>query len=182
MPGPKLPDLRIRRTRATLREALLALLREKPFDQITIREITARGGVGYASYFRHYPNKDALLHAVAEEEIGTLIERTLPMVATDNRSAALELCRYVSEQAATWTALLSGGAAGLIRAEFLRQAMAVETPISPLPWLPRDLAITYSVSSTFEILAWWLPRRDEFAVENVARILDQLIMTPLTLR
>ena len=60
-------DARQVRSRSALAAALLELLEERPFDQLTIREITARAGTGYATFFRHYPDKEALLHDVAAE-------------------------------------------------------------------------------------------------------------------
>lgn len=177
-----LPDPRIRRTHKALGGALLELINERSFDQITIREITARAGVGYASFFRHYSSKDALLGVLADGEIRGLIERTLPaLLATDTRTAALALCRYVVEHAGIWSALLTGGAASMVRQEFLRQASEVDaSAFSPLPGLPSDLAIIHAVSSTVEILSWWLPRRHDYGAEQVAEILERLIMIPLT--
>ena len=72
-----------------------------------------------------------------------------------------------------------------VREEFVRQSRALavgaETP-PPQPWLPSDLGIIYSVSATVELLAWWLPQRDVYGVEQVAGILDRLIMAPLAKR
>ena len=61
-------DARQVRSRNALTGALLALIEEKPFDQLTIREITGRAGTGYATFFRHYPTKEALLADVASGE------------------------------------------------------------------------------------------------------------------
>ena len=52
-------------TRPILSSALLALLVERPFEQLTVREITAKAAIGYATFFRHCPDKDALLNEVA---------------------------------------------------------------------------------------------------------------------
>ncbi len=41
--------------------ALLELMREKPYDKITINEITTRANVGRVSYFRHFKSKEAIL-------------------------------------------------------------------------------------------------------------------------
>src|SRR5689334_4808121 len=54
-------DRRIVRTRNLLAQALVALTLEKNYDAVTIREITDRAEIGYATFFRHYPDKDALL-------------------------------------------------------------------------------------------------------------------------
>ena len=60
-------DARQVRSRRALSGALLALLEDKPFDQLTIREISAKAGTGYATFFRHFPDKEALLGDVASE-------------------------------------------------------------------------------------------------------------------
>ena len=77
-------DARQVRTRKALSGALLALLEEIPFDQVTIREITARAGTGYATFFRHYPDKESLLGDVASQEIASLLSMTLPVFAASS--------------------------------------------------------------------------------------------------
>ena len=53
-------DLRAERTRTYLREALEALLREKPYDQITVREVVERARVSKNSFYNHYADLAAL--------------------------------------------------------------------------------------------------------------------------
>jgi AcrR family transcriptional regulator len=47
-------DVRVRRNKAALREALLELLQNQPLEQISIRDIAAAAGVGYTTCYRHY--------------------------------------------------------------------------------------------------------------------------------
>ena len=103
-------EIRNTRTRPALAGALLSLLEEKSFDQVTVREITARAGIGYATFFRHYTDKDALLNELAEQQISQLIAMTLPLLYTvDSRASTRALCAYVWEHRKIWTALLTGG-------------------------------------------------------------------------
>ena len=53
-------DRRIRRTRDTLGDALVELIREKPFDSITVQEILDRAGVGRSTFYTHYSDKQDL--------------------------------------------------------------------------------------------------------------------------
>jgi AcrR family transcriptional regulator len=177
---PAAPDARMVRTRAALRDALLALLEEKPFEQISIRDITARSATGYATFFRHYETKAALLSDIATAEIAALIGLALPVLwAADSRAAARTLCDHVEARHRLWSALLTGGAAGMMRSEFIRQASEIP-PVEAKPdsWLPSDLGVIYGVTATVEILAWWLPRRDAYSSEQIAEILDRLVITP----
>jgi AcrR family transcriptional regulator len=179
-------DARQVRSRNALTAALLALLEEKSFDQLTIREITARAGTGYATFFRHYPTKEALLADVASAEIADLLARTIPILyETNSYKSTLALCAHVSEHALLWSALLNGGAAALVRDEFIRQARGlVDGAVSQNNWLPSDLGVIHGTGSTFDILAWWLAQDGETPApiqssEDVANILHRLVIAPL---
>ena len=173
-------DARMVRTRAAMRQALLALLERKQLDQITVRDIAAEAKIGYATFFRHHESKWELLKDAAGEEIGRLMALGLPLlVADDMRGSALALCKYVSEHRAIWSALLTGGAAGAMREEFIRQAMQVgASQVQKSNWLPVELGAICGVTATVEILAWWLRQPDDFSVERIAEIVDRLVMTP----
>ncbi len=145
-----------------------------------MREITARAGVGYATFFRHYLDKEALLHDLAAREIAKLLAMTLPILFTvDSRASAQALCAYLWEHRKLWSALLTGGAAATLKDEFVRQAqrVAANQP-NPQSWLPGDLNVVFSVAATVEILAWWLKQSDPPSVKRMAEILDQLVIKP----
>ncbi|TAK99462.1 MAG: TetR/AcrR family transcriptional regulator [Rhodospirillaceae bacterium] len=180
-PKPSTPsDARMRKTRAALYEALLALLEEKPFDNITIREIAARAHVGYATFFRHYQAKGGLLYDLVADQISELINQALPaFTTTDTDAAAFALCSYVDGHRRLWSALLTGGAAGIVREEFVRQARQMATPSRRHPWLPSELGVIYGVSATVEILAWWLQQGSDVTVPQIAGILNRLVIMPL---
>ena len=66
MSQPK-TDRRVKRTRQSIRNALIELMLEKPYEKITIQEIIDRANVGRATFYNHYQDKDdLLLRGVAE--------------------------------------------------------------------------------------------------------------------
>ena len=173
-------DARMVRTRAAMRKALLALLERKQLDHITVRDIAAEAKIGYATFFRHHESKWELLKDVAEEEISRLMAQGMPLLAAeDTRGSALALCKYVREHRAIWSALLTGGAAGAMREEFIRQAMQNgASQVQKSRWLPVELGAIFGVSATVEILAWWLRQPENFSVERIAEIVDRLVIAP----
>jgi AcrR family transcriptional regulator len=179
MMNPAVTDARMRRTRKALHSAMLVLLERKQFDQVTIREIAAEAGIGYATFFRHHSSKAALLEEVAAEQIGKLMALTLPLLdAADTRVACLALCKYVGEHRALWSALLTG-AGGVMREEFIRLAAQDSAGLGRTrSWLPVELGAIYGVTATVEILTWWLRRPDEFTAEQIAEIVDRLVVIP----
>jgi AcrR family transcriptional regulator len=155
----------------------LSLLEERPFEHITVREITARADVGYATFFRHYPDKETLLHDVAAGEISKLLAMSMPILYTvDSRASAQALCAYVWEHRKLWSALLTGGAAATLKEEFINesQKLATHEP-DPDSLLPGTLNTVFTISATVEILAWWLKQEDPPSVKRMAEILDLLV-------
>jgi AcrR family transcriptional regulator len=59
--GGRTKDRRIQKTEALLREALAGLIREKPYDDIVVKEILARANVGRSTFYTHFRDKDELL-------------------------------------------------------------------------------------------------------------------------
>lgn len=172
---------RVVQTRKVLRQALLELLDEKPLEEITIREIAATAGIGYTTFFRHHTSKQELLNDIAEEEIVKLFELTLPALsATDTRAGALALCRYVAEHRALWSRLLTGGAAGKLREEFIRLTREFAAQHgSDHDWLPPEVGVIFGASATIELLTWWLQQKQPIPVEQFATIHERLIVRPL---
>ena len=173
-------DARAVRTREALRQALLKLLDTKPLEQITIRDICEVSDVGYTTFFRHHPTKESLLEEVAAGEIGQLVGLSISVLDTsDTRSASVALCTYVDRHRKLWTTLLTGGAAAVMRDEFMRLSLQIAAAREqPGAWPPPDIATALVVSSTIELLTWWLRAKKPLSVQQVAEIHERVIITP----
>jgi AcrR family transcriptional regulator len=174
-------DPRTARTRQALRNALLHLLERKPLEQITIRAIVAHAKVSYVTFFRHHPTKEALLHDIAAEQVRGLTDLMLPALdARDTRAASIALCTYVDYRRKLWSTLLTGGAATVLREEFLRHAAEVAASRSdPDNWFPPELAVMLNVSSTIEVLTWWLRQKRPLPIDRMAEIHERVVIAPI---
>lgn len=172
-------DARILRSRAGLRTALLDLLQTQPLERITIRDIAARAGVGYNTYFRHYPGKEALLDDLAAAEIAALTALTLPLYdPADSRTACVALCTFVAAHRPLWTALLNGGAEGRVKEEMLREARSAMAEQGQHSRLPGDLGPLLTIAGMVELLAWWLRQEEAYSAEEIGAIMDRIIIAP----
>lgn len=176
-------DARMVRTREALRSSFLKLLQEKPLDQITIRDIAAGANINYATFFRHHATKESLLHEIAEQQVRTLSSLMLPSLdASDMSAASLALCNYVEAHRSLWSTLLTGGAASVLREELLRIAREVAvTRSNPNSWVPPELAISFHVSGTVELLTWWLRQERPVPTQRVADLLQHVVLVPIHL-
>lgn len=66
-------DIRIVKTKKTLKQALLGLLTEKKFKDITITDIVNRANINRGSFYNHFHSKDELLNYIVEDTVSDLI-------------------------------------------------------------------------------------------------------------
>lgn len=172
---------RTQQTRKALCNGLLSLLEENAFEQIIVREITARAGVGYATFFRHFEDKDALLNELATQEIHKLLTMTLPILySVDSMASAQALCSFVWEHRKLWRTLLTGGASAIVKEEYLTQALELaREQTHPDAWLPETLAVSFTVAAAIETLVWWLKQENPPPAKQIAIYLNHLAIKPV---
>lgn len=73
--APSADNLRVKRTRVLLREALIALIEERGFDSLTVGELTERAMVSRAAFYRNYQDKYDLVEQIFEEAMKALFEK-----------------------------------------------------------------------------------------------------------
>jgi len=177
-----LEDARVVRTREALRQAMVDLAAESPLDAITVRAIAARAGVGYATFFRHYADKEALLADVADMLTQAFLAQVRPLLREKDRlGAARSLCAFVEEHLAIHKALIAGGSGETVRAGMLRQTLETvgrartSAGQGPLD----DLILFHVVSAILNLLAWWLRNLDRVDAETMAQVIERTVLTPV---
>src|SRR5690349_9810050 len=74
-PEVETTDPRILRSRRMLMDALARLLMKKEFEDVSVQEIADEATLNRATFYLHYPDKNALLQAMTESRFRNLIER-----------------------------------------------------------------------------------------------------------
>lgn len=168
-------DPRQQRSALALRNALLRLLDQKDFDEITVREIVTEAGVNNATFFRHHPDKKTFLNRIAQDEIDRLVAVSIP--SGHGLAGYVALCEYVRANKPLWSALLTGGAAGVMRDRYARVARSIAAEYAGTKsWLPHELSIVASTALIVETISWWLTLDDDaHSPQEIAEILEQLV-------
>ncbi len=159
-------DRRAARTRAKLQQAHLALIRERGYDAVTVRDICAAARVARSTFYAHYAGKDDLKRKSLDH-----LRRFLDDRRTDARSVggghgprslwfSLPMFEHARDHLDLYKALAGtrGGIVALatirtILSDLIRRELA--TPEDPAP---RQLAVEYVVGAYMAGLTWWLDR------------------------
>lgn len=176
------PDRRVKRTQRLLAEALINLTLEKGYDAVTIRDITEAADIGYATFFRHYPDKDALLAEVLRVVLEELLTLLQPQQRADDPATIGRLLfGYVGEHSAVCRVLLSShGSSALLQQVIDTGTANVLRDNAPLPGsvVPMEIAAHHIVASSMALIDWWLAHAMPYPPEAMGRIYAELIVGP----
>lgn len=95
--SPKM-DKRSVRSRKWLLDALLELIKEKPFEEISVSEITDRADISRQTFYLHYYNKRDLLNELQDREFLQVRETQLEKM----RSEEFNPTQMLNQMYSTW--------------------------------------------------------------------------------
>jgi AcrR family transcriptional regulator len=73
-PGSRV-QRRVARTKAAIEDAFVQLVLERGYDQVTVEDITDRADLARATFYAHYPNKQAVQSSVFNRLTEDLVQR-----------------------------------------------------------------------------------------------------------
>ena len=174
-------DLRVRRTRKLLQQALIEGTVEKGFAALTVRDITERAMVNRSTFYRHYLDKYDLLEQHLNEIYVVLEEAGFIKEAC--HQGLSELLKQMQQFPDFYRLVLSAQSDAFVSQRFRQQTQqrllayfqqafpAASDPES----LPLDLKFTTVASAGCGALAWWLKQERPAPPEQFAHMLQQLI-------
>jgi AcrR family transcriptional regulator len=180
-------DRRTRRTRQLLRDAFVALLKEKRYEDVSVQDIIERADVARSTFYVHYVDKEDLLvgrwgvfasnlgvHADGlkhEENKGHFIPSTLGWFR--HIQAQGDLLKIIAKDPAMDLAMktLHG-----ILLEDMQIRVQGHLPENGNGSIPSSLLIDYLAGSLMNLLKWWVKQGMSYPPERMDEIFQQLVM------
>ena len=176
-------DRRIRRTQRLLADAFMELILEKSYDQITLKDITDKADVAYATFFRHYHDKDDFFTRVMEDEISELKTRmkAIPKDSSPDHAECAAMFEHVRERADLYRVLATDPATGRVRDRIKGWHVDMITEYkdqfyAPDSRIPFEIAANHMAASWMELIAWWLNNDMPYSSQRMGEIFRDLVM------
>ena len=178
-------DRRIQKTLGLLREALVSLIAEKPYESIVVKEILDRANVGRSTFYTHFRDKDDLLVT----GIYDMLERMPSPARIGGRGVDRILCfslpvfEHHYRHAHAWADRIGTKGRNILH-EHLRRvltdiiAQVMKKDYRPGRQFPRQLppeVVSSYVASTFVlVLNWWLDTRMRLPPSDINDVFRRL--------
>jgi AcrR family transcriptional regulator len=171
-------DPRILRSRRMLMDALVRLLTQKEFEDISVQEIADEATLNRATFYLHYPDKNALLQAMTAARFRDLIARRgLSFTDCDGalRAIALGVCDYLAETTGCPSQLtkmpLEGSIIPVVEGMFVEGAAHHEVA----PGVDTSLLATTAAWAVFGAARRWLQTPNRIPAEEMAARIETMV-------
>jgi AcrR family transcriptional regulator len=187
----KKKDRRIARTQIALRDALHNLIHEKGYDTITVEEITQRAGVGRATFYLHYKDKEDLLleqfSELARDRVRLLAE--IPLTGWDAEFnppylPLLFIFQNSAENASLYRVILHGEGAARVTArlrDIIRDALDAmiesqgeTTSLQLSTVVSIDFLAAYLAGALIGSITWWLDQGSELSPDEMTQTFQRM--------
>jgi AcrR family transcriptional regulator len=171
-------DPRILRSRRMLMDSLVRLLKKKEFEDISVQEIADEATLNRATFYLHYPDKNALLQAMTDVRFRDLIERraiTFTNCSGALRAIALGVCDYLVESTGCPTRLsrmaLEGSIIPIVENMF-KEGLALH---GTAPGADAALLATTAAWAVFGAARRWFQTPNRIPAEEMAARIETMV-------
>jgi AcrR family transcriptional regulator len=182
-PGSRL-ERRVARTKAAIEEAFVQLVLERGYDRVAVEDITDRADLARATFYAHYPNKEAVQFSVFNRLTEDLVQRIAdqggPPTAV-HRDAISAAYKHAAEMPDLYRACLSDARTRQAHLSVLSRYAEENfrdrlNALGQQPRIPVPLMARAFVGAHVAVLEAWLAGELEGDVEELASLALNLLI------
>jgi AcrR family transcriptional regulator len=173
-------DRRVSRTRRLMLDALMALIEERGYENITVQDILDRADVGRSTFYAHFRDKDELLLSWFEH-LRALFEQQKKALLTSRSSGStpdanivLDLFQHTAEHHKLYKAVAGRQSGEMILKYLHRYLNGLLLPVfeeltkrrRDVP-VPVEVTANYLVGTLLSMMTWWLDRNMPYSPEKM---------------
>jgi AcrR family transcriptional regulator len=175
-------DRRVLKSQEAIKNALIELMFEKNFDQITIQDISDRANVGRRTIYYHYMDKYDLLDKMIEEHINNLRELCQSASEMTFQEGNYVWFEYFERNYLFFSTMLASKGAPYFRSRFLDllvEEYKVEVDITEgkNQGLSEEVILQFFASAVVGAVEWWfkneMPLSARVMAEQTGALLDR---------
>lgn len=175
-------DRRIQRTQQLLRDALIDLIVQKGYDDVSIQDIADRANVARTTFYLHYRDKEELLLRsmidMYDDLVANMGEPVLPNgLLEDGTPAEIIVFQHVAENADFYRVMLVNPGFGVFinrarhyLAEVFEQYIDDCFPGNRIPQQAVNTVIHREAGALLGMICWWLESDLQPSAQEMAHI------------
>lgn len=177
-------DRRIAKSQEAIKQALIELMSEKGFDNITIQDIADRANVNRGTIYLHYLDKFDLLDKIMEEHINNMHNFCESAADLDFIESTVHCMEYLESNYLFFSTMLVSEGAPHFRNRFLMFNIEefkndVDITKGKNHGQNEDVVVQFVANAYVGVVEWWLkngmPHPPRVMAEKVGELLDRIV-------
>jgi AcrR family transcriptional regulator len=177
-------DRRIVKSQEAIKKAIIELMSEKNFDDITIQDISDRANVNRGTIYLHYQDKYDLLDKLIEEHIDVLRETCRAASELEFTESTLIWTEYFERNYSFFSMMLASKGAPYFRGRFLDFLVEefmneVDVTKGKNEGLNEDLLVRFVAAAFVGVVEWWFtnekPVPHHVLAEQLGTLLERIV-------
>lgn len=189
-------DRRVARTRRALQNALIQLILELGYDNVTIEEITERADLGRTTFYLHFTDKEDLLMQAIDTICDDFIEKHETMLSRINKDKNIaenklpvnfdqgilyHIFSHARDNANLYKVMLRGEGgvevsrrfAAIIQNETVKRLNILEDYKLKVP--EEIFGVLFS-GNLITLITWWLENNQPYPIETMVKYFQQMFL------
>ncbi|RNB82129.1 TetR/AcrR family transcriptional regulator [Brevibacillus nitrificans] len=177
-------DRRILKTQEALKKAVIELMTEKNFDDITIQDIADRANINRGTIYLHYQDKYDLLDKLIETHLNELGEMEKWACQMDWSDALVPFFEYFEQNYLFFSTMLASkdakGAPSSFRTRLLASFLEgfkgeIDRESGRNTELNEDIMLQYAGTAYVGVIEWWIRNGMPFPPQVMAKQVGTLL-------
>jgi AcrR family transcriptional regulator len=182
-------DRRIQRTKKALREAVLELVVEIGFENLTIEKITDHANLGRTTFYLHYADKNELLLDSLQAQINAIFAEiyspeNIAKWINEGEDPRKLVFIHAAENPRLYKLIFTDQISGTVFNQFRNHissifesiAQAIQDRDGLEPSLPNPVVTNYVSGALIGLISWWLENDLPYPPEEIYQMYHKLLV------
>ncbi|NIK69952.1 TetR/AcrR family transcriptional regulator [Paenibacillus sp. BK720] len=173
-------DRRIAKTRESLKKAVIELMADKSFDEITIQDIADQANLNRGTIYSHYQDKYDLLDKMIESHMDELSEMDEWACKLDWTNALVPFFEYFEKNFLFFSTMLASKGAPSFRTRLLEYIMKgfkgeIDRESGRNQDLSEDVMLQFTGTAYVGVIEWWIRNEMPYPPQSMAKQVGALL-------
>ena len=175
-------DLRVIKTIEAIKQSFEALICEKDYEKITVKELCEKARINKKTFYHYYSSLDDLLSEMQAELSAKYIDKVKNYILPDDlEQITREFFTFSANQSLAYEKITASGNYDYVRGRMISKVMNAtwekSERFNKLDLFKQSILISYVNTVTLDVYKHWMADGKKVPIDEIVDICNQLVLS-----